>query len=99
LIQARTARPPPGDHVIARAVCQPQQEIAVTRRQCAEAHQILAPEFADGTQQIVLIAQPCFVFGDDAGAIAVLPDLERIAPLAAAADIDGVGPPLLSWRS
>ena len=39
---------------------------------------------------MMLTGEPALVFCDDCGAVAVGPDPERISPLAAAADIDGV---------
>ena len=61
----------------------------MARRRCAEAHKILVAKVSDRTQQIVPITQPCFMLGDNRGAVAVLPDLERVAPLAAPTDLDG----------
>ena len=57
----------------------------------AEAQQVVAAQFIERPQQMVLIAQPPFVLGDDGCAIAVGPDPKRIAPFAAASDIDRIG--------
>src|ERR1700730_16420592 len=40
---------------------------------------------------MVLIAQPLFILDDDGCAIAVNPDPKRIAPFAAASDVDRIG--------
>ena len=53
----------------------------MARRRRAEAHQILAAKFRDRAQQLMLIAQPCFMFGDDRRSISVTPDPERISHL------------------
>ena len=55
----------------------------------AKARKILAAQFVQRAQKIVPIAQPCGVAGNHRRAVAVGADPKRIAPLAAAADIDG----------
>lgn len=82
-------RSPSFDHFVARAVREAQQEITVARRRHAEADKILATQLPDRAQQVMLIAQPCFMLGDDRRPIAVAPDLKRIAPFAAPANVDG----------
>jgi hypothetical protein len=49
----------------------------------------MAAKFVERTQQMVLIAQPAFVFPYDGRAVAVRAYPERIAPFAPAADVDG----------
>jgi hypothetical protein len=74
-----------------RSVGEPQQQIAMTGFRRAEAQQIVAAQFIERAQQMVLIAQPEFVLGDNRCAIAAAPDPERIAPFAAASDVDSIG--------
>jgi hypothetical protein len=57
----------------------------------AEANEVAPAQLVERAQQMVLIREPAFVLRDDGGAIAVWADPERIAPFAAAADIDGPG--------
>src|SRR5690348_14160148 len=80
---------PPCDAHLARGVGEPQQEIAVACLRCTKAHEIASAQFVERTQQIVLVRQPSLILGDDGCAIAVAADPERIAPFAAAPDIDG----------
>jgi hypothetical protein len=47
-------------------------------------------QFVERTQQVVLGGQPPLVFRDDGRAVAVRADPERIAPSAAATDVNGV---------
>jgi uncharacterized protein (DUF924 family) len=60
----------------------------VARRGCAEAQQILPAKLVERAQQVMLVAQPASVFRDDGRSIAVDANPERIAPLAAAPDVD-----------
>ena len=62
----------------------------MARRQRAEAHQVLAAKVSDRAQQIAPITQPSFMLGDGCGAVAVLTDLEPVAPIAASTDVDRV---------
>ncbi len=55
----------------------------------AEAHELASAQFIERTQQMVLVRQPSLVLGDDGRAVAVAADPERIAPFAAAPDVDG----------
>jgi hypothetical protein len=48
-------------------------------------------QFVERAQQVVLVGQPPLVFRDDGYPIAIPIDPERIAPLAAATDVDGAG--------
>jgi small-conductance mechanosensitive channel len=54
----------------------------------AEAQQILAAKLVERAQQVMLVAQPASVLRDDGRTIAVDANPERIAPLAAAPDVD-----------
>ena len=56
---------------------------------CAEADEVVPAQFVECTQQMMLIAQPALMLGDDGRTVAVRADPERIAPFAAAADVDG----------
>ena len=56
----------------------------------AEAKNIAGPQFVERAQKLMLIRQPALVLGDARRAIAIGSNPERISPLAAAADIDGV---------
>lgn len=60
----------------------------MARRRRAEAQQILPAKLVERAQQVMLVAQPASVFGDDRRTIAVDANPERIAPLAAAPDVD-----------
>jgi len=80
---------PPRDPVFAGCIGKPQQEIAVACKRCAEADEIVPAQFVKFTQQMVLIAQPALMLGNDGRTIAVRADPERIAPFAPAADVDG----------
>jgi hypothetical protein len=51
--------------------------------------EIASAQLVERAQQMMLITQPACVFRDDGGVIAVGTDPERIAPFAAAADLDG----------
>jgi hypothetical protein len=87
---------PPRDPLVARGAREPQQQIAMTAKRRAEADEIAAPQLVERTQQMMLVAQPAFMFRDDGGAVAIRTDAERISPFAAAADIDGPdGTPVL----
>src|SRR6516162_1695623 len=57
----------------------------------AEAQQVVAAQFIERAQQMVLIAQPPFRRDEDGCAIAVDADPKRIAPFAAASDVDSIG--------
>jgi hypothetical protein len=57
-------------------------------RRRAEAQEILAAKLIERAQQVMLIAQPAGVLGDDRRTIAVNADPKRIAPFAVAADVD-----------
>jgi hypothetical protein len=57
----------------------------------AKAQQIATAQFIERAQQMVLAAQPGFVFGNDRCAIAVDPDPKRIPSFAAAPDVDRIG--------
>lgn len=46
-------------------------------------------QFVEPTQQMVLIAQPALMLANYGRAVTVRPDPERIAPFAAAADVNG----------
>jgi hypothetical protein len=50
--------------------------------------QILASQLVERAQQVTLIPQPAGILGDDCCTIAFDADPKRIAPLAAAPDID-----------
>jgi hypothetical protein len=80
---------PPSDPVFAGCVGKPQQQIAMACERRAEADEVMAAQFLQCTQQMMLIAQPAFVFPYDVRTIAVRAYPERIAPFAAAADVDG----------
>jgi hypothetical protein len=80
---------PPRDPVFAGCVGKPQQQIAVACQRRAEADEVMAAQFVQCTQQMMLIAQPAFVFPYDRRTITVRAHPERIAPFAAAADVDG----------
>ena len=67
------------------------QNIAVARRRCAQAHQVLAAQLAERPQQIRLVGEPARVQRDDGGAVAIGADPEQIPPFAAASDLDGAG--------
>jgi hypothetical protein len=54
----------------------------------AEAQEILAAKLIERAQQVMLITQPVGVLGDDGRTIAVDADPKRIAPFAAATDVD-----------
>ena len=79
---------PPGDALLARHVGEPQQEVTVARRWSAPANEVMPAQHVECTQQMMLIAQPVFVFCDDARTVAVRAYPERIAPFAPAADVD-----------
>jgi hypothetical protein len=55
----------------------------------APANEITAAQLVERTKQVMLVRQPALVLRDDAGAVAVAADPERIAPLAAAPNLDG----------
>ena len=65
------------------------KQIAMACEGRTEADEVMIAQLVERAQQMMLIAQPAFVFGDDGRAVAVGTDPERIAPIAAAADIDG----------
>jgi hypothetical protein len=58
-------------------------------RAARKADEVMAAQFVQRTQQMILIAQPALVFRDDGRAVAVRAYPERIAPFAAAADVEG----------
>jgi hypothetical protein len=68
---------------------QPQQEIAMACERCAEANEVMPAQLVDCTQQMMLLAKPALMLGNDGRTIAVRADPERIAPFAPAADVDG----------
>jgi hypothetical protein len=80
---------PPRDPVVAGCVGKPQQQIAVACERRAEADEVMAVQLVERAQQMMLIAQPAFVFRDDGRTVAVRAYPERIAPFAPAADVDG----------
>jgi hypothetical protein len=80
---------PPRDPVLAGCVGKPQQQIAVACERRAEADEVMTAQFVERAQQMMLIAQPAFVFPYDGRTITVTAYPERIAPFAAAADVDG----------
>ena len=61
----------------------------MTAKRRAEADEIATAQFVERTQKIMLIAQPALVFRDHGRAVAVRANPERVAPLAATADVDG----------
>jgi len=61
----------------------------VARLRRAEADEIATAKFVERAQELMLIGEPALIFRDDRRAVAVRADPERIAPFAAAADIDG----------
>jgi hypothetical protein len=63
----------------------------VSCRRRAEALQILAAKLVERAQQVMLILQPAGVLGDDGGTIAIDADPKRVAPFAAAPDVDRAG--------
>ena len=63
----------------------------MARQRCAEAHQIFPTQFIERAQQFVLIFQPSLMLGNNAGAITISADPERIAPFAAPADVNRAG--------
>jgi hypothetical protein len=79
---------PPSDPVFAGCVGKPQQQIAMACERRAEADEIMAAQFVERTQQMMLIAQPALILCDNTLAFAVGADPEWIAPFAAAADVD-----------
>jgi len=79
---------PPRDPAFAGCVGEPQQEIAMTCKRCAKAHEIMSAQFVERAQQMMLIAKPSLVFCDNARTVSVRPYPERIAPFAPAADVD-----------
>src|ERR1700738_352113 len=82
------AAPPPGYPHIARRIGEPQQQIAVARPRRTPADEIATPQLVQGAQELMLIRKPELVFYYHGCAIAVGTDPERMAPLAAAADIN-----------
>jgi hypothetical protein len=80
---------PPRDPVFAGSVGEPEQQIAMACERRAEANEVMITQFVECTQQMMLIAQPAFVFRYDDRTVAVRADPKRIAPFAAAADVDG----------
>jgi len=93
LISARglAASPYPMVDLTTFAGCigKPQQQIAMACERRAEADEIMAAQFVERAQKMMLIAQPALVFCDDARAVAVRTYPEWIAPFAAAAEVDG----------
>lgn len=85
---ADLAAPPP-DPAFAGCVGEPFQKIAVACERRAEADEVVPAQIVECTQQMMLIAKPTFVFCDDARTVAVRAYPERIAPFAAAADVEG----------
>ena len=79
----------PRDALLPRRVREPQQQIAVARPGRAEADEIAAAQLIERAQELILIGEPALIFCDDGRAVAVRADPERIAPFAAATDIDG----------
>ncbi len=57
----------------------------------AEADEVATAQLVERAQQMVLICEPAFVLHDDGGPIAVGANPKRIAPFAAATDVDGSG--------
>ena len=55
----------------------------------AEADEIAPAQLVERAQKMMLVGEPALMLRDDGGAVAVGADSERIAPLRAAADIDG----------
>jgi len=56
---------PPRDSVFAGCVGKPQQQIAVACQRRAKADEVMAAQFVQRTQQMMLIAQPALVIRDD----------------------------------
>ena len=55
----------------------------MTGERRAEADEIAAAQLVERPQQMMLVAQPAFVFRDYGGAVAIRADVERISPFAA----------------
>jgi hypothetical protein len=72
---------PPRDPVLAGCVGKPQQQIAVACQRRAEADEVMAAQFVQCAQQMMLIAQPALVFRDDGRAVAVRAYPERLPHL------------------
>ncbi len=53
---------PPRDPVFAGRVGEPQQEIAMACERRAEADEVVPAQFVERAQQMVLIAQPAYIF-------------------------------------
>jgi hypothetical protein len=85
---------PPRDALFARGVGEAAQEIAVAGERRAKAHEIAAAQLVERTKQVMLVRQPARVVRDDGGAVVVAANPERIAPRAAAPDVDGA-----SWHA
>jgi hypothetical protein len=80
---------PPRDPVFAGCVGEPEQQIAMACERRAKTDEVEAAQLVQCAQQMMLIAQPPSIFCDDGRTIAVRAHPERIAPFAAAADVDG----------
>ncbi len=80
---------PPRDARVARGIREPQQQIAVAGPRRAEADEIAAAKLVERAQEMMLIGKPALVLCDHRDAVAVGTDPERIAPFAAATDVDG----------
>lgn len=55
----------------------------------AKANQVAIAQLVQVAQEVVLIAQPGLVQGQDRGPVAVPADHERVSPFRAPADVDG----------
>jgi hypothetical protein len=80
---------PPRDPAFAGCVGEPLQQITVACERRTKADEVMAVQLVERAQQMMLTAQPAFVFRDNGRPVAVRAYPERIAPFAPAADVDG----------
>ena len=78
---------PPRDPVFAGCVGKPRKR-SRWHASGAEAHDVVAAQLIECAQQVMLIAQPAFLFCDDGRTVAVGVYPERINPFGAASDVD-----------
>ena len=78
---------PPRDPVFAGCVGKPCKR-SRWHASGAEAHDVVAAQLIECAQQVMLIAQPAFLFCDDGRTVAVGAYPELINPFGAASDVD-----------